>query len=235
MIKLNYNIGLGYVDVLAGLEGRTMQSPVVGFTASVVEPLYLWLDEGFSSARFSEALLARYKEKCELFNRGKLHAAYTEATSIGETVLKRHLWEYLHDRGIDVYVEPQTASGEVDMVSTQNSEDPMIIDAKIFNGQNLRSVASGFRQVYHYLCDLSKPYGYLIIYKTTTDELHVSLQEAARTIQFIIHNNKTIFAMVIDVAMYSVPASKRGKIKRHELETPMIIEAIKDDEIQDVT
>jgi hypothetical protein len=225
-------IGSNHISYMRALQGNAMPPSIVGFTSSFIEPLYLWIDEGFDTAQVSEALLARYKEKCELFSREVLRNAYESNTLMGETVLKRHLWEYLHDKGIDLFVEPQSASGRVDMVSTQNSDDPLIVDAKVFTAGRLQSVASGFRQVYHYLCDLNRPYGYLVIYKTTANELHISLPQSTQLMQFINHNNKTIFAVIVDIAMHNATASKRGTIKRYELSESMIIETIKEDETE---
>ncbi len=73
------------------------------------------------------------EQKCEWFQRTKLYEAWLENTQKGEKILALHLYEYMHDQGVDFSIEPTSASGEADLVSAQTSDEPLIADAKIFN------------------------------------------------------------------------------------------------------
>jgi len=42
------------------------------------------------------------------------------------------LYEYLHDQGIQFHIEPESASGRVDLISAQSGKDRLMADAKNF-------------------------------------------------------------------------------------------------------
>ena len=126
------------------------------------------------------------------------------------------LYEYLYDQGIYFSIEPTSASGEADAVLSQSGEEPLIADVKIFNpnkGKSKDYIAKGFRQVYDYTLDYNEPIGYLVIFKTSEEELKFSLPHSSHSTPFVEHNNKTIYFIVIDIHSYDTTASKRGKLK----------------------
>lgn len=181
-----------------------------------VEPFYDYLDEHLDDNSLILSLLVKYKYKCEWFQREKLLSLWDSDTKRGEKNLAMHLYEYLYDQGINFSIEPASASGEADAVSSQRGEEPLIADVKIFNPEKGKSkdyIAKGFRQTYNYTLDYNEPIGYLVIFKTSDEELKFSLPNSAQNTPFIKHNNKTIFFLVIDIHSYEKTASKRGKLK----------------------
>ena len=84
-----------------------------------------------------------------------------------ERDLAKHLYAYLFDQGLDFHIEPQSASGEADLVAAE-----LVLDAKVFDGdkRGLAYLASGFHQVHTYTRDFDQEVGYLIVYKTCPGE-----------------------------------------------------------------
>lgn len=185
-----------------------------------IEPFYEYLDENLDDSGYILALLLKYKHKCEWFQRENLFKIWSENTQRGEKLLALHLYEYLHDQGIDFSIEPTSISGEVDLVAAQNTEEPLIADAKIFNPGKSKGkdyIAKGFKQIYTYTLDFNKSIGYLVIFKTCEEDLKLPFSYQAQMTPFIQHNNKTIFFIVIDIYTYDKSASKRGKLEYVEL------------------
>jgi len=181
-----------------------------------LEPFYEYMDEHLDDSSFILSLLVKYKHKCEWFQREQLLSTWESDTRRGEKRLAMHLYEYLYDQGINFSIEPASASGEADAVSSQKGEEPLIADVKIFNpgkGKGKDYIAKGFRQVYDYTLDYNEPIGYLVIFKTCEEDLKFSLLGSSHSTPFIKHNNKTIFFLVVDVQSYEASASKRGKLK----------------------
>lgn len=201
------------------------------FTTYFVEPLYEYVDEQLDDQRAVLALLRRYKHKCEWFQRTWLYEAWNADTKRGEKTLALHLYEYLHDQGLNFIIEPASVSGEVDLIAAQHSDDPLLADAKIFNPEGGRGkdyIAKGVGQIYRYAVDYNEPVGYLVIYKTCAEELGLALTGQSGSTPFLTYNNKTIFLIVIDVFPYEEPASKRGVLKVVEITEADLIKVIPD-------
>lgn len=185
-----------------------------------LEPLYEFIDEQLDDQKAILSLLNRYKCKCEWFQREYLYNLWESNTKRGEKLLANNLYEYLYDQGIDFFIEPSSISGEVDLISAQSSDDPLLADIKIFNPSKSKGqqyICSGFNQVYTYTLDYNEPFGYLIIFKTCEDDLRFSLANQEISTPFVLHNNKTIFLITIDIFPHSKSASKRGTLKTIEI------------------
>lgn len=144
-------------------------------------------------------------------------------------MLARELYEYLHDQGLQLHVEPESASGRVDMITSQTGKDRLVADAKLFNperGQDRGYLVKGFRQVYDYTKDFNESFGYLVIFKTCEQDLSIPTQHQDSSVPFVIHNNKTIFLLVIDIFDYPESASKRGKLKTYEITSAQFVESL---------
>ena len=194
-----------------------------------LEPLYEYLDEQLDDQRAILALLRRYKHKCEWFQRKHLFKSWEDNTKIGEKLLALHLYEYLHDQGLDFVIEPSSVSGEVDLIAAQKSDEPLIADVKIFNpekGKGTDYIARGFNQIYLYTLDYNEPFGYLIIYNTSGQDLRFVLANQEQSTPFVVHNNKTIFVVTIDVFPYETSASRRGRLKTVEITEEDLIRII---------
>jgi hypothetical protein len=199
------------------------------FRISYLVPLFDYIDEHLDDKRVVLALLNKYKHRCEWFRRAPLRERFLSDTRRGEKLLSDDLYEYLHDQGIEFHIEPTSASGRIDLLSSQTGKDRLLADAKIFNpegGQTTAYLCKGFRQIYDYTKDYNEPFGYLVIFKTCAEDLSISMPHQESSIPFITHNNKTIFFLVIDICQYDETASKRGKLKSYELMNAQLIEAL---------
>jgi hypothetical protein len=213
-LEAEVNVGRTYC-------GATQHNDAVEFFRNYfVETLYEYLDEQLDDQRAILALLVRYKQKCEWFSRKALYAEWEADTSKGEKTLAFDLYEYLHDQGMSFHLEPSSASGEIDIISAQGSENPLLADAKIFNpekGKGTDYLARAVNQLYVYTLDYNEPVGYLVIYKTCADDLRLALSNQSASIPYLVHNNKTIFFVVIDIFPHPESASKRGPLKPIEI------------------
>ncbi|MBI5594441.1 MAG: hypothetical protein HY881_28680 [Deltaproteobacteria bacterium] len=198
-----------------------------------LEPFYEYLDENLDDNGAILALLCKYKHKCEWFQRNKLYETWSDNTQKGEKILALHLYEYLHDQGVDFSIEPASASGEVDLVSAQTSDEPLIADVKIFNPAKSKGkdyIKKGFKQIYTYTLDFNQPTGFLVIFKTCEEDLKLPFANQAQMTPFVQHNNKTIFFLVIDIFPYEKSASKRGKLEFIEFTEEGLWENIGDEQ-----
>ncbi len=187
------------------------------FTEVYVQPLYEHLDEQLDDVVAVLSLITKYKQKAEWFQREALRNRWEGDTKRGEKHLGMHLYEYLHDQGLSFYIEPQSASGAVDMIASQSGDDRLLVDAKIFEPSRSKGknyILQGFNQVYRYCQDYNESVGYLAIFKTTTDELKFTLEGDRQKIPYSTLNGKTIFFVVIDISD-SPSASKAGKVTVH--------------------
>lgn len=199
------------------------------FKSLFLEPLYEYLDEQLDDQRAILALLRRYKHKCEWFQRNHLFKSWEDNTKRGEKLLALHLYEYLHDQGLDFVIEPSSVSGEADLIAIQKSDEPLIADVKIFNpdkGKGTDYIARGFNQIYLYTLDYNEPFGYLIIYNTSGQDLRFALVNQEQSTPFVVHNNKTIFVVTIDIFPYETSASRRGRLKTFEITEEDLIRII---------
>jgi hypothetical protein len=194
-----------------------------------LESFYEYLDEQLDDQKVILSLLRRYKHKCEWFQRDYLYNLWENNTSRGEKLLALHLYEYLHDQGLDFTIEPYSISGEADLVAAQNTDDPLIADTKIFNpdrGNGKSYITKGFNQIYVYTMDYNEPFGYLVIYKTSKKDLRFALSNQTQSIPFVIHNNKTIFIITIDIFPHNTSASGRGAIQSIEITEENLINIV---------
>lgn len=211
---IEWNIGGSYRT------SRHMSEMLDVFRDLFLEPFYEYIDEQLDDQRAILALLRRYKHRCEWFRRNHLFNVWNNDTKKGEKHLSMFLYEYLLDQGIDFNIEPKSVSGEADLVAAQKSDDPLIADVKIFepnSGRGKDYIAKGFDQIYQYTLDYNEPFGYLIIFKTCKEDLRFALSNISQSTPFVIHNNKTIFLITIDIFPHEEPASKRGTLKTIEI------------------
>lgn len=190
------------------------------FREIFLEPLYEYIDEQIDDQRAILHLLLRYKHRCEWFYRTSLFELWQEDTRLGEKRLALDMYAWLHDQGLDFLIEPSSISGKADLIAAQNTPDPLIADAKVFNPAKSHGkayIAKGFHQIYIYTCDFNEPFGYLIIFKTSEHDVRFALGNQPDLVPYLVHNDKTIFLILIDIFPHAEPASKRGKLQPVEI------------------
>ena len=132
--------------------------------------------------------------------------------------MAQNLYEYLYEQGVDLHIEPSSASGRPDMVSVRVGDERLIADAKVFGPETRKAyVGQGFRQVYQYTCDYNQAIGYLVIFNTTEKQLNFLLPATAQPLPRLTYNYKTIFFEVIDIFPHSESASRRKQCEVVEI------------------
>jgi len=210
--RVEVNIGQRYSDE------QNYNVILESFKDIFLETMYDYIDEKLDDQRLLLGLLKKYKQKCEWFQRDYLYNLCSNNTSKGEKMLVNHLYKYLHDQGIQFSIEPQSASGEADLVSIQSGEEAIVADAKIFwpeKGKGTNYICKGFNQTYLYTTDYNEPFGYLVIFNMAKKDLRFSLENYSLNFPFIVHNAKTIYFITIDLFLHETSASKRGKAKSY--------------------
>ena len=143
------------------------------------------------------------------------------------------MYEYLYDQGLDFTIEPVSASGEIDLLGSQTTPPRVMADAKVFNPENDQGkghIASGVAQLYRYLCDFNESVGYLVLFKTSPKELRFALSGESSATPLLVHNNKAMFLLVIDLCPEAISASKSKKLKVVEITDDDLVEVIVEEE-----
>jgi hypothetical protein len=190
------------------------------FGAFFLDPFYDYVEERLDDARFVLGQLLRFKHLCEWFWRSELFAAWNDNTNRGEKILAVRLYEFLYREGIRIHIEPSSASGEADMVGSQEGPDRLVADAKIFNpdkGKGAKYIVQGFRQIAQYAADYNEVLGYLVIFNTSNKQLRFAVESGSQPLPKIELNHKTIFYLVIDLYPHETSASKRPQAEVVEI------------------
>jgi hypothetical protein len=216
-------VSMGVVERFSDLDSRTankfipMQSSpnytdhLSVFSDWYLTPFYEYLDERLDDPQFILGRLIRFKHLAEWFRREELFKLWQQApTRKGEKKLAMRLYEFLFIEGVNVHIEPWSASGEADMVSSQEGPERLIADAKVFKrGESKKYILQGFRQVYDYCADYNEAIGYLIIFNTSEKQLRFGVSGSAAPLPRVVLNHKTIFFLVIDLYPHEETASQR--------------------------
>ncbi|MFM0096383.1 hypothetical protein PQQ87_12275 [Paraburkholderia nemoris] len=191
------------------------------FREEFLEPFYELLDEALDQQTAALSLLIKYKRKIEWFERDEV----AKLAETNERTLAKHLYAYLFDQGLDFHIEPQSVSGEADLVSPE-----LVLDAKIFDGMSdsrgTRYIKHGVNQLLNYTRDFNQSVGYLVIYRTCEEDLQFGFANAGTPVPFLCIGGKTLYFLVVDICNYDKSASKRGGLKAHVLNEEDILKTI---------
>lgn len=193
--------------------GRDFHEKFEVFRADFLEPFYEYIDENLDDQHVILYLLTKYKHRCEWFRRKWMRDRITADTAKGERMAAADLYEYLHNAGVDLNVEPKSASGIPDFVTEQIGHGRIIADTKLYWPEHSKGkpyIISGYNQVYTYTCDFNEQFGYLVIYKLASEDIRFLLPASPSMFPFYTYNNKTVFFIVVDVFEYDASASRRG-------------------------
>lgn len=181
------------------------------FNDLFLEPFVFFFLNQTDRSVFFLGLLKRYKQRAEWFNKVEL-SSLVQQSQIAEKLLKEDLCMYLYDEGAELYIEPSSQSGEIDVIAVDNSsEQKALIEAKIFDG-NSRSksyMIKGYHQTDAYLKDHVQNKGYLIIYNLSSTLLSINANPGV-TFPYVIRDNRLIYFVVVDIYQHDKPASVRG-------------------------
>jgi hypothetical protein len=199
-----------------------------GFRDAYLEPFYEYLDEALDGQAAVLSLLLKYKRHVEWFEREEVRALVAK----GERTVAKHMYAYLFDQGLEFHIEPQSVSGEADLVAPE-----LVLDAKLFDGDpsrhGKRYVLSGVNQLLTYTRDYQQQVGYLVMYRTCQEDLQFSFARADMLVPFMVIDGHIIYFLMVDVCEYSASASKRGPMKTHVITEDEVRAVIKEPALLD--
>ena len=190
------------------------------FTEAVVDPLVNFLHDQIDDAGNVLYLIERFKLRAEWFDRDELYNLYQDQTSIGESNLDRELRASLFQGGIDYpFSQPLSPSGKADVVALLESDDPLVLEVKVFDperGRSKRQLQQGFHQVLRYADDYNQSVGYLVVFNCSGRQLVISSEESSEA-EFpprINYAGRTVFVISIDLCPDTISASKERPTSR---------------------
>ncbi len=195
---------------------RKLEASLDSFRETFLEPFYEYLDDALDHQAAVLSLLVKYKRKVEWFERESLVAL----ASSDERSLAKHLYAYLFDQGLDFHIEPQSVSGEADLVAPE-----LVLDAKVFDGakRGLPYLANGVHQVHTYARDFNQDVGYLVVYKTCAETMDFAFPAGSHLVPHVCVGGKTVYILVVDICDYGASASKRGPMKVHTVQEDFLV------------
>lgn len=202
-----------------GFHGTQVSAGMHFFLEQFFMPFYEYLDQHIEECSSVLYVLEKFKLRTQWFDRKRLFDSYNEDTSRGEAILDKILRQFLFDNGIEYpFSTPASTSGRADIVASLHTPDPMIVEVKVFDGENRGRghLRQGFRQVHDYMTDYSKDIGYLVIFNACDKDLQFRLnsQENPPRVHF---DNKTVFIVVVDIFHDVTPASERPQLEIYEV------------------
>ncbi|MEU3251075.1 hypothetical protein [Streptomyces sp. NPDC006997] len=195
-------------------------------TEKVIEPFVEYLQGQIGSASEVLYMLERFTRRLEAFDQAELHEKYEPDTKRGEALYDRYLRRFLFDQGIDYpFSQPKSASGEADVVSGLEGDDPLVCEVKLYDpdkSYGVPYVAKGFQQAVSYAHDYGKNVAYLVIFNLADQGLQLPTDEEAKPWPPRLHAEGVTVYMVVVQAKPRPSASKRGKarprvVRRDEL------------------
>lgn len=210
-------VGIGRAVSRASKHGEALDS----FREAYLEPFYELLDESLDNQAAVLSLLLKYKRRVEWFERESV----STLASSGERALAKHLYGYLFDQGLSFHIEPQSASGEADLVAQE-----LVLDAKVFDAgrRGTAYIRSGVHQLLTYARDFHQPVGYLVIYRTCPEDLQFSFERSDALVPFIQLAGRTLYLLVVDICEHEASASKRGTLRTCEIQESELRELVSD-------
>jgi len=222
-------------DSLLLVERRKVPGPSIAYSKVIqhyFEPFVNYLQEKIDDRELVISFILRYKQHCEWFNREQLFdIASDENLPRTERVLCLNLYSYLHDRGIEISIEPNCVGGEIDLIAAQNTDNPLLAEAKIFDNQSRdkRYIRKVFHQTYEYAQRYNERNVYLVIFKIADVDLEFDLPESSGTFPLIHYNNKIIHFVVIDIFHHNGKSfSQRAPLKTVKISKDELIDSAKE-------
>lgn len=190
---------------------------VKAFLDGIVTPIVNYLHESLDNISYILYILERYKLRTEWFTKDSLRKKYKEVENKQyEQVLEDDVRLYLFDQGIDYpFSTPKSASGRADVVSLIDTEDPLVMEIKIYDSERKygkERIISGFTQIVKYANDYLKNVGYLVVFNL--DEIEIEIESIEPDNKFpnrVIFNGKTYYIIIVNLN-YDTTASNLKKL-----------------------
>lgn len=189
------------------------------FLDRIITPIVNYLHESLDNVSYLLYILEKYKLRTEWFTKDTLRKKYKDVENKQyEQVLEDDIRLYLFDQGIDYpFSTPKSASGRADVVSLVDTEDPLVMEIKIYDsekGYKKDRIISGFTQIVKYANDYHKNIGYLVVFNL--DEVEIEIENIEPDNKFpnrVIFNGKTYYIIVVNLN-YDTTASNLKKLNK---------------------
>ena len=195
----------------------------------LVDPFVNFLHDRIDDAGNVVFAIVRYKLQVEWFRQVELYKLYKSKTSVGESNLNQDLRAALFEGGIDYpFSEPSSPSGEADVVALLGSNDPLVLEIKVFDpdrGRNDSNLRQGFHQVLRYANDYNQNLGYLVIFNCSGQQLVIEAGDSSDQ-SFpprINYGGKTFFIIPIDVRPDTPSASRERPASRRVISQEQLV------------
>ena len=199
-----------------------------------LDGLYEYLDEHLDERNSIYSILIKYKQRSEWFRKNRLRQYAEDGLEgkKGEVALAIDVQEYILDQGVEFFVEPASASGEVDLVLKSSEGRYIVVDAKYVKNESNRSsvlnkLASGFNQVARYCNDFDVSEGFLVNFVANKTKIRLSL-DSHDGFPYLNVGNKVVYYIEVNIAD-EPSASKSGKATEIELSKGELISSIGDE------
>lgn len=197
---------------MAFLGERQCQSEYI---ENFIDPIIEYLGDNITKASAVLYLIEKYKKRVEWFTKRALLLKYRSAEKQYEDIFEDDLRLFLFDQGVEYpFSTPKSASGRVDVVGLIETNDPLIVEIKIFDKEKnygKTRIISGLTQILKYCNDYVKDVGYLVIFNLETIEIDFKMKNMKNKYPpRLLINGITIYFYVINIAQ-TKPASKIGK------------------------
>jgi hypothetical protein len=194
--------------------GRDFEDTKKSMIEEYITPIFYYFHDKLDRSNSVVYLLEKYKRRTEWFTFNPLLEKYLNATKNYEQIFEDDLRLFLFDQGIDYpFSTPKSTSGRGDIIGAIDTEDPIVIEIKIFDrekGYGKNRITEGFSQIIKYANDYHKDTGYLVIFNVDKAELDFVLTEKNNIFPpMVVFNNKTYFLIVINL-YNGISASKIG-------------------------
>lgn len=205
---------------------------VVGIFQNFVLPaLKDYLNDYLDGRDVTLYLIDKYKKKCEWFYRHRLReiaCSKLEGRREGERSLTVHLYDFLHDQGLDFDIEPYAPDGLVDALADHWAIDAKYIAPTSHPSEITGKIASGFRQVADYCDRHVRAAGYLVVFRNRNITLQIDLEQQHGA-RFLRLGGKIIHYCEIDITKYEDSASHRGPAQIHVVSREDLLRAVPSD------
>jgi len=187
------------------------------FFTHVLEPISDYILEKISDGSNIMYLLQKFKAHTEWFEKENMYQVYQDNKTErkGEQILDKNLRKFLFENGVDYpFSQPSSPSGVADVVAGLESNDPLVLEIKIFdpdNGYDVSYVKQGITQIVSYSADYNKPIGYLVIFNVSPYEMKFTFANSY-PIKIEI-NGKTFFIIEIDLFPRESASKRKDKSK----------------------
>lgn len=180
--------------------GSSFDDGTAYITRQIVQPLANYLSANLGDHSDVLYRLGRFKRLVENFDQTTLYTAYEANTGKGEGVYDDALRRFLFMEGIDYpYSKPRSGSGEADIIAGIESDDPLVLEVKLFNAKSYGPayIAKGLGQAIRYAQNYSKTIGHLVVINLSDKRLNLPTDGPAGAPLRIVTEGVTVFITVV--------------------------------------